>query len=94
VGNYNPKVLGVIFTMIQEYGNGPIAAHRQFIERVRRMKGLSVFDNYIKRNDTLFADAPESGIPVVLNGYSSGSHQSVVDGLENVAAEFRSALSI
>jgi chromosome partitioning protein len=90
----NPKVLGVIFTMIQEYGNEPIAAHRQFIGRVKRMKGISVFDSYIKRNDTLFADAPESGIPVVLNGYSSGSHQSVVDGLEKVAAEFRSALSI
>lgn len=90
----NPKILGVIFTMIQEYGDQPIAAHRQFIGRVKRMKGISVFENYIKRNDTLFADAPESGIPVVLNGYSSGSHQSVVDGLEKVATGFSSALSI
>lgn len=90
----DPKVLGVIFTMIQEYGDKPIAAHRQFIQRVKRMKGISVFPNYIKRNDTLFADAPESGIPVVLNGYSSGSHRSVVDGLEKVAGDFRSALGI
>lgn len=90
----DPKVLGVVFMMIQEYGSGPIAAHRQFISRVGRMTGISVFKNYIKRNDTLFADAPESGVPVVLNGYSSGSHQSVVVGLEGVAAEFRSTLSI
>jgi chromosome partitioning protein len=90
----DPKVLGVVFTMIQEYDSQPIAAHRQFITRVSRMKGLSVFANYIKRNDTLFADAPESGIPVVLRNYSAGSHQSVVDGLEDVTAEFRSTLSI
>ena len=89
----DPKVLGVIFTMIQEYG-GPIAAHRQFISRVKTMPGLDVFSSYIKRNDTLFADAPQSGVPVVLNGYSSGSHKSVVDGLEKVAAEFRSSLKI
>jgi chromosome partitioning protein len=90
----HPKVLGVVFTMIQEYGEQPIAAHRQFIGRVGRMQGITVFPTYIKRNDTLFADAPESGVPVVLNGYSSGSHQSVVDGLEDVTTTFRSALGI
>jgi chromosome partitioning protein len=90
----DPKVLGVVFTMIQEYGGQPMSAHRQFINRVTRMPGITVFPNYIKRNDTLFADAPESGVPVVLNAYSSGSHQSVVEGLEEVAATIRSALGI
>jgi chromosome partitioning protein len=90
----DPKVLGVVFTMIQEYGGGPMGAHTQFMNRVIGMPGISAFPNYIKRNDTLFADAPELGIPVVLNGYSSGSHQSVVDGLENVTADFRKHLGI
>jgi chromosome partitioning protein len=90
----DPKILGVVFTMIQEYGGQPISAHRQFINRVTQMSGITVFSSYIKRNDTLFADAPQSGIPVVLNAYSSGSHQSVVDGLEDVAATIRSALGI
>jgi chromosome partitioning protein len=58
------------------------------------MPGLSVFTSYIKRNDTLFAAAPESGIPVVLNGYDSGSHQSVVDGLEAVTNEFMKAIGL
>ncbi|NOT15757.1 MAG: AAA family ATPase [Methylotenera sp.] len=90
----DPKVLGVVFTMIQEYGGGPMQAHAQFMNRVKGMTGISAFPSYIKRNDTLFADAPELGVPVVLNGYNSGSHQSVVDGLENVASDFRKYLGI
>jgi chromosome partitioning protein len=90
----DPKVLGVVFTMIQEYGGGPMAAHQQFISRVGRMPGIAVFQSYIKRNDTLFAEAPESGVPVVLRHYSSGSHQSVVDGLEDVTATFSTAVGI
>lgn len=82
-----PKLLGVVFTMIQEYGGGPMAAQRAFMGQ-HQTAGLSVFDSYIKRNDTLFADAPQYGVPVVLNRYASGSHQSVVDGLEDVATEF------
>jgi chromosome partitioning protein len=81
-----PKLLGVVFTMIQEY-KGPMAAQRAFMGQ-HQTAGLSVFDSYIKRNDTLFADAPQYGVPVVLNHYSSGSHQSVVEGLEEVATEF------
>lgn len=90
----DPKVLGVVFTMIQEYGGGPMTTHAQFMARVAKMPGITAFPSYIKRNDTLFADAPELGVPVVLNGYSSGSHQSVVDGLESVAVDFRKYLSI
>ena len=94
VNTVDPKVLGVVFTMIQEYAGQPISAQRQYINRVTQMEGITVFPSYIKRNDTLFADAPESGVPVVLNAYSSGSHQSVVEGLEGVAAKIGSALGI
>jgi len=87
-----PKVLGVVFTMIQEYGGQPIGAQRPFMSQVRNMRDISVFPEYIKRNDTLFADAPQYGVPVVLNGYNSGSHQSVVDGLEAVSKKFQKAL--
>jgi chromosome partitioning protein len=90
----DPKLIGVVFTMIQEYGGGPMAAHRQFISRVRQMAGLAVLAHYIKRNDSLFADAPQYGVPVVLHSYSSGSHQSVVGGLEDVTRDFRSAVGI
>jgi chromosome partitioning protein len=89
-----PKVLGVVFTMIQEYGGTPISAQRPFMAQVRRLPGISVFADYIKRNDTLFADAPQYGIPVVLHGYSSGSHESVVGGLESVSKAIQKALGL
>lgn len=82
-----PKMLGVVFTMIQEYGGEPMAAQRAFMGK-HQAAGLKIFDAYIKRNDTLFADAPQYGVPVVLYSYSSSSHQSVVEGLEEVATEF------
>ena len=90
----SPKILGVVFTMIQEYGGGPVSAQRQFIERVKRLPGISTFQNYIKRNDTVFAGAPQYGVPVVLHGYSSGSHQSVVDGLQGFVDDFCSSLGL
>jgi len=93
VERITPKVLGVVFTMIQEYGGRPMSAQRPFMAQVRG-GSVSVFDNYIKRNDTLFAAAPQDGVPVVLHGYNSGSHQSVVDGLEGVTEEFRKALGL
>ncbi len=82
-----PKTLGVVFTMIQEYNGVPIAAQRAFMGS-NVTAGQSIFSAYIKRNDTLFADAPQYGVPVVLNRFASGSHQSVVEGLEEVANEF------
>lgn len=90
----DPAVLGVVFSMIQEYDGQPVAAQRSYMTQVRRQSQLVVYDAYIKRNDTLFANAPENGIPVVLNAYSNGSHQSVVDGLEAVAAEFSDQIGL
>lgn len=90
----DPKIMGVVFTMIQEYAQAPISSQRTFMNQVRAQPDMSVFEAYIKRNDTLFADAPQTGVPVVLRGYSNGSHQSVVDGLEAVTAEFADELGI
>ena len=71
-----------------------MSAQRSYISKVENDSGLPVFESYFKRNDTLFAEAPVYGVPVVLHGYSNVSHQSVVDGLEEVATEFSKALGI
>lgn len=84
----HPKVLGVVFTMIQEYGDAPITAQRTYMRKIAQDSGLRVFKSYITRNETMFAGAPEYGVPVVLTGASNYSHQKVVDGLEAVATEF------
>lgn len=86
-----PVLIGVVFTMVQEYGGQPIAAVRPFMDQTRRL-GVPVFSAYIKENKTMFADAPQYGMPVVLSDYSTGTHRSVVHGLEAVATEFLAKL--
>jgi chromosome partitioning protein len=81
-----PKMLGVVFTMIQEYGNQPISAQRPYIRQTNDL-GVPVFDAYIKANQTVFATAPQDGVPVVLNQYQHRSHASVVESLEALATE-------
>lgn len=90
----DPAVVGVVFTMIQEYASRPISAQRAYIARVKRGGKLPVFDAYIKRNDTLFAGSPQYGVPVVLTAHNNYSHQSVVDGLEAVTDEFMAELGL
>lgn len=90
----HPAIVGVVFTMVQEYGSQPISAQRSYIARVARDSGLPIFSSYIKRNDTLFAGAPEYGVPVVLNHHNNTSHQSVVDGLEAVTTEFANMIGL
>lgn len=97
-GNQVPTIelarLGVVFNMIQERNNGPIRAQNSYFQQVTGHSGLHIFENYIKRNDTLFASAPQTGVPVVLNGYSTGTYRNVVDGLEEVTEEFRSLIGL
>lgn len=83
-----PSTIGVLFNMIQERSEAPIQAQQTYIRQLSRLGGLQIFDDYIKRNDTLFAGAPEEGVPVVLYGNTSGTYKSVVDGLEAVVTEF------
>ena len=90
----DPRFLYVVFTMIQEYGKQPISTQRPFISQVRRLSGVQVMKPYIKRNDTIFGDAPQFGIPTVLKGYSSGSHNSVIEGLEDVTNTFISGIGL
>lgn len=88
-----PQILGVLFTMIQIYQGTPIAAQRQFIAQTRRL-GVPVFDCSIRENKTIFADAPQDGLPVVLNYYSPGTHSDIVQELANLAQEFSSKVGL
>lgn len=62
----SPEVIGVVFTMIQINSGEPIAAQRQFISQTKRL-GVKTFESYFRVNNTIFADAPQNLIPVVLN---------------------------
>ncbi|RKG97008.1 ParA family protein [Corallococcus sp. CA053C] len=93
VSKINPLFAGVVFTMIQEYNGQPIAALRPFINQTRNL-GVPVFDSYIKENKTLFADAPQYGVPVVLRQRANKTQQSVIDGLESFTTEFSTKLGL
>ncbi len=44
-----PKVLGVVFTMIQEYGGQPMGAQRPFMNQVKNMRDISaLFSNTLR----------------------------------------------
>ena len=85
--NINPQIIGVVFTMIQMYGGNPIQSQQQFIQQTKRL-GIPVFDNYVIANNTIYADAPQNGIPVILNLYSNASHQSNVSHVKTLTDEF------
>lgn len=103
VGNYNkyvcdsgnpewlpidPKILGVVFTMISVRNQQPILALQQYIEQVNRSKTkIPVFDTFIRENKTIYADAPEYGVPVVLKRVSGRTYENVQEELEGLTTE-------
>lgn len=87
----SPQILGVIFTMIQITSGEPISAQRQYISQTKRL-GVPTLENYFRDNKTIFADAPQNLLPVVLNAYSHDTHSDIVGEIESVVDEFETLL--
>jgi chromosome partitioning protein len=87
----DPEIMGVVFTMIQITSGQPIAAQRQYISQTKRL-GVPTFKNHFRENKTIFADAPQNLMPVVLNYYSNSTHSSVVDDIEAFVDEFEETI--
>lgn len=85
-GEIDPKILGIVFTMIQIRNQQPISAQQPYIQQVRRL-GVPILDNLIRENKTIYADAPEYGVPVVLRRVSGQTYQSVQTELEDLTTE-------
>jgi chromosome partitioning protein len=83
----SPKLLGIIFTMVGLRNGGPISAQQQFIAQVQRT-GLPIFNTVVRENKTIYADAPEYGIPVVIQRGSGETYASVRKELQQLADEF------
>jgi chromosome partitioning protein len=83
-----PEIAGVVFTMVQYYDNQPIASTRPFIAQTKRL-GVKVFNQHIRENKTLYADAPQYGTPVVLtNNY----RKDIVAEVESFVTEFNNKI--
>lgn len=82
----NPQIMGVIFTMIQIRSAKPISAQRTYMKPANIP--AYVFSSWLRENKTIFADAPENRVPVVLNAYSQNTHDDIVSEIEDMTKEF------
>lgn len=87
----SPQSLGVVFTMVSVYAQSPISAQQQYIEQVKSLN-IHTFSSFIRKNDTIYADAPEYGVPVVLRQVSNATHGAVQNELEKLTDEFLKAI--
>jgi chromosome partitioning protein len=89
-----PATIGVMFNMIQITRGAPISSQATYIEQIKRQSGLNVFPTAIRRNDTLFAGAAETGVPVVLTHQTGSTYKGIVDELEKVTEEFATSIGV
>lgn len=84
----NPVFLGVIATMIAIKNSSPISAQEAYIQQLKR-NNINIFDSMIRENKTIYADAPEYGIPVVCKNVNYRStYGQVVNELKKLTEEF------
>lgn len=61
-----PELLGFVFTMVGLRNGQPTSAQEHYISNIRRV-GLPIFETIIRENKTIYADAPQYGVPVVVH---------------------------
>lgn len=84
----NPVFLGVIATMIAIKNSSPISAQEAYIQQLKR-NNINIFDSMIRENKTIYADAPEYGIPVVCKNVNyKSTYGQVVNELKKLTEEF------
>ncbi|MCL7746831.1 ParA family protein [Halalkalibacter alkaliphilus] len=86
----DPKMLGIVFTMVSYYGQKPIAVQQEYITQVKRE--YHCLTHFLREGQTLFAGAPEFGIPVVLK--QGSSHQNIRTELVELVSEMMNLAAI
>jgi len=90
----NPEITGVVFTMVGVRNGEPISAQRQFIAQVERISGIQVLDVKLRENKTIYADAPQVGIPVVLEDVKGETYVNVRTELEKLVEELKGYVKV
>jgi chromosome partitioning protein len=83
----HPILLGVIFNMVQVYGDESIVTQRDYMNRVKKL--MPVFETYLQDSRSAYGSAPESGIPAVLN-----PRERVTTEITNFVSEFERKLGL
>lgn len=82
----NPNLMGIIFTMVGIRNNNIYSAQQQYVAQVTRT-GLPIFDTFVRENKTVYANAPEYGVPVVLGAVSGETYHNIREELEELTDE-------
>jgi len=80
-----PKILGVVFGMVQFHGGKPVQAIRPFIDEIHELDDVPVFERMIRQNAGLYAAAPRDGVPVSVK---RGVPEDIALELDALAHEF------
>lgn len=100
IRSINPEILGVVFTMVQYYAKSPIKGIRQYMSAVGRItntitnKPLRIFKNHVRENKTIFSEAPQNELPVVISQYANSTHENVVSEIERLTDEFKEVVGM
>lgn len=89
VTKIDPQILGVVFTMVQVYGGQPITSQRQYINQVKQLD-VPVMNRWIRTNNTQYAEAPQYGVPVVLESDYAQSREE----FEELVSELERLLNV
>lgn len=81
-----PAMLGVVPTMLT-MRDGPIQANQHYIDQVKS-QGYYLFP-WLRENSTLYAPAPQNGIPVILSSLpATTTGQGVLEELRSLSKDF------
>lgn len=83
----NPRLLGVLFTMVREYRGAPIFDQAGIMKRVSDF-GAPTFDAYLREEASVYTDAAEHGVPVTLRRFGQPRHGESVACLRTITDEF------
>lgn len=92
-GQISPKLLGVVFTMVQYYDNQPVSNQRPYIDGLQRVKGVDgnpipVFNAKIRNNNSIFANAAEYQYPVAVQYSSNVTYDRIIEEIHTFVDEF------
>jgi chromosome partitioning protein len=83
----NPEIIGVVYTMVQYTGAGPLISQRTSVNETSRIE-IPVFRQTIRDNKTAVTDAGERSLPVVLAPPGTASIETLRYEFQQLTSEF------
>ncbi len=87
----DPVLVGVIFTMVEKRNDEPISALRNYIQQVKNFE-IPTFETVVRENKTIYANAPEDGLPVVLQRVSRDTYKKIQFELSQLTKELQNRI--